>query len=116
MLKLEGLYDEAVAAAQHDGCYEIGQMNSNPFDFQAIHDPSQYNMALAPPNGFYVDHNIPGQFVSMQPYQVSYNTPQQQQEEEPYQMIKKSTNPFDEPNILPPPSASSVHQHPTETT
>ncbi|CAI8587230.1 unnamed protein product [Vicia faba] len=114
MLKLEGLYDEAVAAAQHDGGYEIGQVNSNPFDFQAIHDPTQYNMALAPPNGFYVNPDIPGQFVSMQPYQVSYNTPQQQQEEEPYQMVKRSTNPFDEPNILPPPSTSSVHQHPTQ--
>ncbi|CAK8534430.1 unnamed protein product [Lathyrus sativus] len=117
VLKLDGLYDEPVAAAQHDGVYEIGQVSSNPFDFQAIHDPAQYNMALEPPNGFYVDHNIPGQFVSMQPYQVSYNTPQQQQQEgEPYQMIKKSTNPFDEPNFLPPPSTSSVHQHPTETT
>ncbi|XP_058723010.1 putative clathrin assembly protein At5g35200 [Vicia villosa] len=117
VLKLDSLYDEAVAAVQHDGGYEIGQVNSNPFDYQAIHGPTQYNMALAPPNGFYVNHNIPGQFESMQPYQVSYNTPQQQQqEEEPYQMVKKSTNPFDEPNILPPPSTSSVHQHPTQTT
>lgn len=117
VLKLDSLYDEAVAAAQHDGGYEIGQVNSNPFDYQAIHGPTQYNMALAPPNGFYVNHNIPGQLESMQPYQVSYNTPQQQQqEEEPYQMVKKSTNPFDEPNILPPPSTSSVHQHPTQAT
>ncbi|KAK2451029.1 putative clathrin assembly protein [Trifolium repens] len=114
MLKLEGLYNEANGGAQHDGGYQIGQVNSNPFDFQAIHDPTQYNIAFAVPP------NIPTQFVNMHPYQVSYDNAQQQQhqEEEPSTMIKKSTNPFDdEPNILPPPLASDVqHQHPTQTT
>jgi hypothetical protein len=117
MLKLEGLYNEANGGAQHDGGYQIGQVNSNPFDFQAIHDPTQYNIAFAVPP------NIPTQFVNMHPYQVSYDNAQQQQQqqqqqEEPSTMIKKSTNPFDdEPNILPPPLASDVqHQHPTQTT
>lgn len=117
MLKLEGLYNEANAGVQNDGGYQIGQVNSNPFDFQTIHDPTQYNMALeVPPNVFCVSPNIPPQFVSMQPYQVSNNNPQQQQEE-PFTMIKKSTNPFDEPNILPPtPSSTSVvPQHPAQT-
>jgi hypothetical protein len=123
MLKLEGLYNEANGGAQHDGGYQIGQVNSNPFDFQAIHDPTQYNMAFAvPPNAFCVPPNIPTQFVNMHPYQVSYDNAQQQQqqnqEEEPSTMIKKSTNPFDdEPNILPPPLALDVQdQHPTQTT
>lgn len=117
MLKLEGLYNEANAGVQHDGGYQIGQVNSNPFDFQTIHDPTQYNMTLeVPPNVFCVHPNIPPQFVSMQPYQVSNNNAQQQQEE-PFTMIKKSTNPFDEPNILPPPpSTSVVPQHPAQTT
>jgi len=110
MFKIQGLYNEAIAGVQHDEGYQIGQVNSNPFDFQTIHDPTQYNMALA------VTPNIPPQFVSMQPYQVSNNNAQPQQEE-PFTVIKKSTNPFDEPNILPlPPSTSVVHQHPAHST
>ncbi|XP_045792418.1 putative clathrin assembly protein At5g35200 [Trifolium pratense] len=120
MLKLEGFYNEANGGAQHeDGVYRIGQVNSNPFDFEAIHDPTQYNMAFAlPPNAFCVPPNIPTQFVNMHPYHVSYDNAQQQQQEEPFTTIKKSTNPFDdEPDILPPPLASDVqHQHPTQTT
>ena len=114
MLKLEGLYNEANVGVQNDGGYQIGQVNSNPFDFQTIHDPTQYNMALdVPQNVFCVPPNIPPQFLSMQPYQVCNNNAQQQQEE-PFTMIKKSTNPFDEPNILPSPpqpSTSVVPQH-----
>lgn len=111
VLKLEGLYGEAVVGAQHDGGYQIGQVNSNPFDF---HDAAQYHMALAHPSVFSVPSNIPPQIVGMQPYQDSYNNAQQLQEEEPFvTMIKKSTNPFDEPNILPPASASAMPSHPT---
>ncbi|GAU49085.1 hypothetical protein TSUD_137700 [Trifolium subterraneum] len=122
MSKLEGIYNEANGGAQHDGGYQIGQVNSNPFDFEAIHDPTQYNMEFAvPPNAFCVPSNIPTQFVNMHPYHVSYNNAQQQQQqqqEEPFTMTKKSTNPFDdEPDFLPPPSALDVqHQHPTQMT
>ncbi|XP_061350183.1 putative clathrin assembly protein At5g35200 [Gastrolobium bilobum] len=115
-LKLESLYDEANGGTQQNGAYHIGQVASNPFDFEARHD-SQYNTATTPPtiqNAYFASPNmaspIPAQMVGV-PYQEYYMM-QQQQHQEPFTMNKKSTNPFDEPNMLPP----SMPSHSTQST
>ncbi|KAJ1410307.1 Phosphoinositide-binding clathrin adaptor, domain 2 [Sesbania bispinosa] len=115
VVKLDSLYDEANAGAQQNGAYHIGQVASNPFDLEANHD-SQFSMAATPPNmhnAFYAPPNMvspmPAQMVGMR-YQDYYMMQQQQQE--PFIMNKKTTNPFDEPNSLPP----DMPSHPTQST
>ena len=102
--KLDGLYDEAGAGTQQNGAYHIGQTASNPFDFEPSQG-SQYNMALATStfqNAYYAYPNmaspIPAQMVGMPDHDYYMR---QQQQQEPFVMNKKSTNPFDEPNMLP---------------
>lgn len=113
--KLDSLYNEAMDGGASG--YNIGQVNANanPFDFQA----SQYNnMAVAPQNiqtAFYGPPNMACPIPVGMSYQDYYVMQHQQQE--PFMnnnnMIKKSTNPFDEPTIFPP--ASALPPHPTQT-
>ncbi|XP_057428476.1 putative clathrin assembly protein At5g35200 isoform X1 [Lotus japonicus] len=128
--KLDNLYDEAIVGIQQNAAYKIGQVVSNPFDFQASHD-SQYNMAMAPSNMqnascvppnmaypipsqmscmTYQDYYMMQQQLQLQQLQLQHQQLQQQQQQEASMMNKKSTNPFelDEANILP--------SHPNQST
>lgn len=117
--KLDSLYNEAMDGGTSG--YNIGQVNANananPFDFQA----SQYNnnMAVAPQNIQSAFYGPPSNMACPMPVGMPYQDyyVMQHQQQEPFMnnnnMIQKSTNPFDEPNILPP--ASALPPHPTQT-
>lgn len=89
----------------------MGQVVPYPFDFgasnMAVEPQTNQNAFYAPPN---MTSPIPAQMVGMtyQDYHMMY----QQQTQEPFIMKKKSTNPFDEPNMLPP----GMPSHPTQST
>ncbi|KAK7281571.1 hypothetical protein RIF29_09682 [Crotalaria pallida] len=106
VLNLDGLYENAITVTQQNGAYQIGQEASNPFDFGASNS-AQFNMAIEPSilqNESYapppMTTPIPDQMVGV-PYQ-DYYMMHHQQMQEPLTMNNKTTNPFDEPNTLPP--------------
>ncbi|ESW10288.1 hypothetical protein PHAVU_009G196300 [Phaseolus vulgaris] len=103
--KDDSVNDEINADTQQSVTHFTTQVKSNPFDFQGSYD-EQFSMAS--PNS----HNELSAFPNMSsmgdmPYQHL-----QQQHEQPSMANKKSTNPFEETNMLP----STMPTHPTQST
>jgi len=104
--------DEMNANTQQSVTTFSSQVRFNPFDLEASHD-EQINRVLASPNSQNELSSVPN-MSSPIPYQIG-DMPYQhlvQQQNELSIAPRKTTNPFDDTNMLP----STVPTHPTQTT